>query len=71
MGVLSFSCWFDSVDSFSIRLDTIDASTYGESAFPTTETKINRQFKTPIENKHVLVIDDIADTGSTLKKSIG
>ena len=56
---------------FSIRLDTIDAATYGESTFPTTETKINRQFKIDIEGKHVLVIDDIADTGSTLEKSIG
>ena len=53
---------------FSIRLDTIDAATYGESTFPATETKINRQFKIDIEGKHVLVIDDIADTGSTLNR---
>ena len=51
-----------------IRLDTIDAATYGESTFPTTETKIKRQFKIDIEGKHVLVIDDIADTGSTGKR---
>lgn len=52
---------------FPIRLDTIDAATYGESSFPAADTKIIRQFKIDIENKHVLVIDDIADTGSTLK----
>ena len=40
---------------------------YGESTFPTTET-INRQFKIDIEGKHVLVIDDIADTGSTFER---
>lgn len=53
---------------FPIRLDTIDAATYGESSFPAADTKIIRQFKIDIENKHVLVIDDIADTGSTLKR---
>ena len=53
---------------FPIRLDTIDAATYGESTFPTSETKVIRQFKIDIEGKHVLVIDDIADTGSTLNR---
>lgn len=53
---------------FPIRLDTIDAATYGESTFPKTEPRINRQFKIDIEGKHVLVIDDIVDTGSTLKR---
>ncbi len=54
--------------SFPIRLDTIDAATYGESTFPKEETKVIRQFKIDIEDKHVLVIDDIIDTGSTLKR---
>ncbi len=53
---------------FPIRLDTIDAATYGESTFPTDETKVIRQFKIDIEGKHVLVVDDIVDTGSTLKR---
>lgn len=53
---------------FPIRLDTIDAATYGESTFPQDETRIMRKFKIDIEDKHVLVVDDIADTGSTLKR---
>ena len=53
---------------FPIRLDTIDAATYGDSTLPKGETKILRQFKLDIEDKHVLVIDDIVDTGSTLKR---
>jgi hypoxanthine phosphoribosyltransferase len=53
---------------FSIRLDTIDASTYGESTFPKGETRIIRNFKIDIEGRHVLVVDDIMDTGSTLKR---
>lgn len=52
----------------TIRLDTIDASTYGESTFPKEETRIMRNFKIDIEGRHVLIIDDIMDTGSTLKK---
>ncbi|TVM00832.1 MAG: hypoxanthine phosphoribosyltransferase [Candidatus Brocadia sp. WS118] len=53
---------------YPIRLDTIDAATYGESTFPQGETRVIRQFKIDIEGKHVLVIDDIVDTGSTLTK---
>jgi hypoxanthine phosphoribosyltransferase len=53
---------------FPIRLDTIDAATYGESTFPAGDTKVLRQFKIDIEDKDVLVIDDIIDTGSTLKR---
>lgn len=53
---------------FPIRLDTIDAATYGESTLPQGETKVLRQFKIDIEGKHVLVVDDIVDTGSTLKR---
>lgn len=53
---------------FPIRLDTIDATTYGESTFPKEETKVIRQFKIDIEDKHVLVIDDIIDTGNTLER---
>lgn len=53
---------------FPVRLDTIAAATYGESTFPKEESKILHQFKIDIEDKHVLVIDDIIDTGSTLKK---
>ncbi|MDR4508309.1 MAG: hypoxanthine phosphoribosyltransferase [Candidatus Brocadiaceae bacterium] len=55
---------------FPIRLDTIDASAYGNSTFPKGETNILRQFKIDIENKHVLVVDDIVDTGTTLKKVV-
>ena len=36
---------------FTIRLDTIDAATYGESTFPKVETKVMRQFKIDIEDK--------------------
>ncbi|WP_295103444.1 hypoxanthine phosphoribosyltransferase [uncultured Candidatus Kuenenia sp.] len=53
---------------FSIRLDTIDASSYGDSTISKGEVNIIHNFKIDIEGKHVLVIDDIVDTGNTLKK---
>lgn len=53
---------------FPIRLDTIDAASYGDSTSPKGEPDIIRQFKIDIEDRHVLVIDDIIDTGNTLKK---
>ncbi len=53
---------------FPIRLDTVDASTYVDSTYPKGETKVLRQFKIDIEDKHVLVVDDIVDTGTTLKR---
>ncbi|MCF6148502.1 MAG: hypoxanthine phosphoribosyltransferase [Candidatus Kuenenia sp.] len=53
---------------YSIRLDTIDASSYGDSTISKGEVNIIHNFKIDIEGKHVLVIDDIIDTGNTLKK---
>jgi len=53
---------------FSIRLDTIDAASYGDSTISKSKVNVIHHFKTDIENKHVLVIDDIIDTGNTLKK---
>lgn len=53
---------------FSVRLDTIDASSYGDSTISKGEVNIIHNFKIDIEGKHVLVIDDIIDTGNTLKK---
>ncbi len=53
---------------FPVRLDTIDSATYVGSTFPQGEPKVLREFKIDIEDKHVLVVDDIVDTGSTLKR---
>ncbi len=55
---------------FPVRLDTVDATAYGESTFPKEDPKIIRQFKIDIEDKHVLIMDDIIDTGGTMKRVI-
>ena len=56
---------------YPMRLDTINASTYGNSTTPKGETTILSPFKSDIEGRDVLIVDDIIDTGNTLSKVIG
>lgn len=55
---------------YPLRLDTISASTYGDSTVPKGETVLLNPFKTDIEGRDVLIVDDIIDTGATLRKVI-
>ncbi len=48
------------------RLDCIRADSYRGSTRATQLPAISNPLKTEIENRHVLVIDDILDTGNTL-----
>lgn len=49
-----------------IILDTIVASSYGNSTESSGEVIIKQDIKTNIKDKQVLVVDDIVDTGYTL-----
>lgn len=54
---------------FPVKLDTIRASTYeGASTFPETETEIVHNISIDIKNEHILIVDDILDTGRTLSE---
>ncbi|MGR3221175.1 MAG: hypoxanthine phosphoribosyltransferase [Candidatus Anammoxibacter sp.] len=53
---------------YPMRLDTISASTYGDSTVPKGETVLLTALKTDIKERDVLIIDDIIDTGNTLSK---
>ncbi len=55
---------------FSMRLDTIGASTYGNSTSPKAETVLLSQLRVDIEGRDVLLVDDIIDTGKTLRKVV-
>ena len=56
---------------FPVKIDTIRASTYaGDSTFPQKEADIINRISLDIKNEHVLIVDDILDTGRTLTKII-
>lgn len=49
------------------RIDFITASSYGSSTTSSGVVKITYEPRTNMYNKHVLIIEDIIDTGTTLK----
>lgn len=50
-----------------LRLDSIRASSYGNETRPVHGPKIIDSVRLEVEGRHVLLIDDILDTGNTLK----
>ncbi len=55
---------------YPMRLNTISASTYGDSTVPKGETVLLSPIKADIEGRDVLIIDDVIDTGATLRKVV-
>jgi hypoxanthine phosphoribosyltransferase len=56
---------------FPVKIDTIRVNTYtGDSTFPKKEVDIINRISLDIKNEHVLIVDDILDTGRTLTKII-
>lgn len=55
---------------FPTRLDCLRAESYGDSTIATNLPKLSNQLKTDIAGHHVLLIDDILDTGNTLNSTI-
>lgn len=49
-----------------LQLDVIAVSSYGDSSTSSGVVRILKDLETPVENRHVLVIEDIIDTGLTL-----
>lgn len=50
------------------RIDFMIASSYGSGTISSETINIKRDIETNIKGKHVLVLDDIIDTGLTLSK---
>lgn len=48
------------------EMDFLAVSSYGNGTTSSGEVKVVKDLATPIENKHILVIEDIIDTGVTL-----
>ena len=51
-----------------LRLDCIRVSSYGNSTDPETAPRILSSLKSDVEGKHVLLVDDILDTGNTMER---
>ena len=50
-----------------VYLEAMVASSYGSSTQSSGQVKITLDCKSDLRDKHVLVVDDIVDTGTTLK----
>ena len=56
---------------FPVKIDTIRANTYaGASTFPKAETEIIHNIDINVKGEHVLIVDDILDTGKTLSQIV-
>lgn len=51
-----------------IRMDFMSVSSYGDSLESSREVKIKKDLDEKIMGKHVIVVEDIIDSGLTLKK---
>src|SRR5471032_2219721 len=50
-----------------LAMDFIGLSSYGEATESSGVVKITSDLSKPIENKHVMVVEDIIDTGLTMR----
>jgi len=55
--------------SVPVQIDVMRASSYGESTESSGSVKILQDLDTDISGKDVLIIEDIVDTGRTLRKT--
>ena len=53
--------------SLPVRFDFMDVSSYGEQAYTSGNVRIIKDLEENIEGKHVLIVEDIIDTGLTMK----
>ncbi|NLD61427.1 hypoxanthine phosphoribosyltransferase [Candidatus Sumerlaeota bacterium] len=50
-----------------VRFDVVGASSYGASLTASSCVKITKELDLDIRNKHVLIVEDVLDTGRTLQ----
>ena len=51
----------------NMRMDFMVASSYGNGTTTSGNVKVSLDVRTDLSNKHVLLVDDIIDTGTTFK----
>lgn len=65
-GGAMFSCELAKRISVPVTLDYMQAQSYGGSTYSSGEVKIVKDLDMPIEGCHVVIAEDIIDTGNTL-----
>lgn len=53
-----------------VRLDCIRVSSYGNSTTPETAPEVLDNMRLDLAGRHVLIVDDILDTGKTISKVV-
>lgn len=66
-GSVFFTCELAKRITIPVRLDFMSVSSYGASTVSSGVVTIKKDLDESIENKNVIVIEDIIDTGRTLK----
>ena len=65
-GASFFTCELAKRITVPVSLDFMSVSSYGKSSESSGIVKIVKDLDEPLEGKHVLVVEDIVDTGRTL-----
>lgn len=55
------------INNNELTLDSLSVSSYGSGTQSSGTVKILKDLKNPIEGKHILIIEDIIDSGLTMK----
>lgn len=50
-----------------LEIDFMDVSSYGDATESSGEVKIVKDLESSVEGRHILIVEDIIDTGRTLK----
>lgn len=66
-GALVFTADLIRACEIPTRLDSLRAESYGSSVTPQSQPRITSPLKTDVEGRNVLVVDDILDSGATLR----
>ena len=55
------------IDNYSLTMDFMSVSSYGNGDTSTGVVRLIKDLDTPLEGKDVLIVEDIIDTGNTMK----
>jgi hypoxanthine phosphoribosyltransferase len=57
--------------NLDLQIDYMAVSSYHGTSKSSNEVKIEKDLKTSVDDRHVIIAEDIVDTGATLQKVIG